>query len=197
MNRTRDIVTTSLMILFTVIISSVIFMSDTKKLCPAIFSIGTDCSLNQDTIIVNYSFTHFKFEVKSVIDQTYFEKKSFCTVKLNKNKQFLFCFESSYIFSEDSLIHFYDTYYGFSYNSGGNYSRSAGYELLKIAPDQDTAFQIGKIQGYKDINGDKTKEFYILDVIEFGEASAGNIIGEFEVKLVNDSLVYPFTMDGY
>ncbi len=85
--------------------------------------------------------------------------------------------------------------YSFPYYSGGNYSRSLGIELFKVT--RDTVIYLGKVCGYKDLDKDGKKEFYIYEVSEFGEGQAGNKYISLPVILRGDSLIYPFIDGGY
>lgn len=82
----------------------------------------------------------------------------------------------------------FGSYYGFPYWSGGNYSRAMGIDILKIT--QDTAFLIGPVTGYEDIDSNGTKELYINVVTEIGKCNAQNRISRYEAFLQGDSLVY-------
>ena len=87
----------------------------------------------------------------------------------------------------------FDDIYAYKYYTGGNYSRSSGFEIFRM--NEDTAFYLGPVVGYDDIDEDGEKEFWLFVFAETGEGAAYNKYEKLKVEFTGDSLIYPF-LDG-
>jgi hypothetical protein len=139
------------------------------------------------TLTHSQNFKNFKFNIIETDSGTY-DAKYLCYIQiLNSNKKY-FLFETTKEYYTKDLKHLFDNYYSFPYFTGGNYCRALGINIIKITPD--TAFFIGPVSGYDDIDSNGAKELYIDVVTESSGAEAENKIEQFEVMIINDSLIY-------
>lgn len=141
-----------------------------------------------DTILTHSqkfkSFEYNILEIKSKTSDTKYQ----CFIQYSNTDKSYFLFETTPEYKNEKLKHLYSNYYAFPYFTGGNYCRALGINIIKIT--KDTTFFIGPVSGYADIDSNGTKELYIDVATDLAGAHVNHKIEQFEVFLVNDSLVY-------
>ncbi|MBU2650987.1 MAG: hypothetical protein KKA81_08630 [Bacteroidetes bacterium] len=140
-----------------------------------------------NTLIHTQNFTNFNFNIFELKDNSS-ESEYQCFVQLSKTGNSYFLFETTIEYINENLQYLYENYYAFPYFSGGNYCRAMGLNIIKVT--QDTAFNIGPVSGYDDIDSNGIKELYIDVATDLSGSQVNYKIEQFEVLLVNDSLVY-------
>jgi hypothetical protein len=149
-----------------------------------------------DTCVRLYwEFPNFQFYLKEItmggdkID-------AFSTVHLNSMDADFYLFSSHKYLYELGVEpkRLYGNIWSFPYSTGGKDTKSEGLEIFRIT--DSTVVYIGRVSGWKDINGDGLSELFIYEVIEYGIAEAFNKWGAFIVELSGDSLINKFD-EGY
>lgn len=135
----------------------------------------------------------FIFEYRQFQSDIY-SKLGFAYVILPSGKE-ITLFEDYHAYFGDSLIHALEDYYLFNYWSGGNSCRSTGYHLVKITPD--TAFHIGLVCGFEDLDSNGIKEFYYNKIVVYGDCIANHLIKSFPCIIQTDSIIYPDLSEPY
>lgn len=138
-------------------------------------------------IIHTQSFKNFNFNIHEIIDNSS-EPEYHCYIQRQNSNNNYFLFETINQYKNEKLQHLFNYYYAFPYFTGGNYCRATGINIIKVA--EDTAFFIGPVSGYDDIDSNGVKELYINVATDLSGAQVNHTIEQFEVLLVNDSLVY-------
>jgi hypothetical protein len=139
---------------------------------------------------VRMNVQHFDdFEFYILETNKHFHEPTYrCYVSFNKGNDSSFLFETIPSLTSEQLRHLFDDYYAFPYVTGGNYCRAAGINIIKIAGG--AALFIGPVSGYDDIDSNGTDELYIDVATDLSGSHVNHTIEQFEVFLVNDSLVY-------
>lgn len=173
----------------------VVILNSQKEEPAGLFS--NESSMDQDSIIKHWEFSHFQFYLKRNIPESAFSDEVFTSVHLNSldTSFFLFNCHPAIVDAGAEPKWLYDDIHSFPYYTGGNYSRSSGLEIFRIL--DSTVVYIGKVCGYKDIDKDGKSEFYIYIVTEYGAGQATNVYETVPVDLIGDSLAYPFLDGGY
>lgn len=146
--------------------------------------------LNQDTIVKSFwVFDHFQFYLKHI--GLGYPEKAFITIHLNATDANYKLFECHSAIDGTGAApeRLFDNIYSYPYYTGGNYSRSSGIELFRVA--KDTVIYIGPVCGFEDMNNDGKKEFYVYDLVFWGESHAQSKYDTIIVELIGDSLAYP------
>jgi len=152
-------------------------------------SVGSEIN-KVDTIIVNI-FEHrgFQFYIKKheciLEDENYF-----ASIHLNTTDRNYFLFRINRNFQDNDLSQINDSVFIFNYADRGNCLQCTGLEVVII---KDALLKnVGRVGGYKDINKDNQKEFYVLSEEGGGRTSRPIMkVEELEVLLNGDSLEYP------
>ena len=92
-------------------------------------------------------------------------------------------------FSTKPIIYLKDDLYSMEYYTGGNHVNAECFQLMKI--NDSGVLLVGKYKGYKDIDNDGEKDFYILKLKSFGESSADNENIETKMGIVSNKFKYP------
>lgn len=149
---------------------------------------------NRDTVLLSQDFAYFLFTYHQFISLSQINFL-YGEVHLKEADKDFHLFEDYHSFFGDSLVHAYGDYYLYYFWSGGNNCRSSGYRVLKIT--SDTAFSVGLVCGYDDLESDGTKEFYYIDIVEYGNCTAAHKLDSFPCELIHDSMTYPGLYGSY
>jgi hypothetical protein len=149
---------------------------------------------DRDTVMLSQDFGYFRFTYHEFLSLTQFNFL-YGEVHLKESNKDFHLFDDYHSFFGDSLFHAYDNYYLYYFWGGGNNCRASGYHVVKITPD--TAFYVGLVCGYDDLDSNGTKEFYYIDIVEYGDCTAMHKVDSFPCEVVHDSMTYPGLYGSY
>jgi len=149
-----------------------------------------------DTVVTRcWEFEGFQLYLNHITGDIFSGRNAFTSVHINSSNESYFLFYTHEFINEMGAepIRLFDDIYAYKYYTGGNYSRSSGFEIFRM--NEDTAIYFGPVVGYDDIDEDGEKEFWLFVLAETGEGAAFNKFEKLKVEFTGDSLIYPY-LDG-